>query len=347
MARQTLEQRVVQAAEAALARQRFVSAIDVLVGLGWLAPSRLDQWRQGRIGSLESVVEANLSKITTAMAAFRRWAADQGLKPSETAYVARTRDRRPLQFSVSGDKGIERAYRTHWVSPALSARAVERQSRPADLVVIMPVKEWSCTSCGGTGELMFLEDPGPLCLDCADLGHLEFLPAGDAALTRRAKRASGLSAVVVRWSRTRKRYERQGILAEVDAIDHAELECLVDDQARSRRREQDEARRAGQDVRFEAEFAAAIRALFPRCPDGRAQAIARHAATRGSGRIGRSAAGRALDPEAVTLAVVASVRHIDTPYDELLMSGVERQDARCQVGAQVDEVLSSWRGGAS
>ncbi|NLP98261.1 DUF2293 domain-containing protein, partial [Mycobacterium tuberculosis] len=63
MARQPLEQRVARAAQAALARQRFVSAIDVLLGLGWLAPSHVDQWRQGRVDSLEQVVQANLSKI--------------------------------------------------------------------------------------------------------------------------------------------------------------------------------------------------------------------------------------------------------------------------------------------
>lgn len=43
--------------------------------------------------------------------------------------------------------------------------------------------------------------------------------------------------------------------------------------------------------------------------------------------MGRSAAGRALDPDAVTRAVVASVRHKDTAYDELLMAGVPRQKA--------------------
>lgn len=83
-----------RAAQAALARQRFVSAIDVLLGLGWLAPSHVDQWRQGRVDSLEQVVQANLSKITAVMAALRRWARDRGLNPSETDYVARTRDRR-------------------------------------------------------------------------------------------------------------------------------------------------------------------------------------------------------------------------------------------------------------
>src|ERR1700754_2042950 len=55
----------------------------------------------------------------------------------------------------------------------------------------------------------------------------------------------------------------------------------------------------------------------------RADAIALHAAARGSGRVGRSAAGRALDRDAVCLAVVASVRHVDTDYDALLMSGVD------------------------
>jgi hypothetical protein len=81
MTRQNLEQRVTRAAEAALAEQRFVSAVDVLLGLGWLAPSHLDRWRQGRVESLEGVVQANLSKVTVAMAAFRRWARDRGLNP--------------------------------------------------------------------------------------------------------------------------------------------------------------------------------------------------------------------------------------------------------------------------
>ena len=343
MTRQSLEQRVTRAAEAALAEQRFVSAIDVLLGLGWLAPSHVDQWRQGRVESLERVVQANLSKVTVAMAAFRRWARDRGLNPSETDYVARTRDRRQLRFSVSGDAAIERAYRTHWVSPDLSQRAVERQSRPRDLVVISPIKEWTCTSCGETGGLLFMEEPGPLCLDCVDLGHLVFLPSGDAALTRRAKKASRLSAVVVRWSRSRKRYERQGILAEAEAIERAENECLSDAEARARHWEREQARRAHEDVRLAAELAAAIRALFPGCPVARAEEIARYAAKRGSGRIGRSAAGRGLDPDAVSLAVAASVRHVDTDYDRLLMSGVDRETARRRVRERVEDVLSGWR----
>nr|WP_231964307.1 MULTISPECIES: DUF2293 domain-containing protein [unclassified Mycobacterium] len=149
----------------------------------------------------------------------------------------------------------------------------------------------------------------------------------------------------MRWSRARHRYERQGILAEADAIERAEQECLSDAEARSRRQERDQARRASEDVQFQAEFAAVIRDLFPYCPAGRADDIARYAAMRGSGRIGRSAAGRALDPDAVDLAVAASVRHLDTNYDELLMSGVNRAAARDRVRQCVDDVLKVWRKG--
>jgi hypothetical protein len=71
--------------------------------------------------------------------------------------------------------------------------------------------------------------------------------------------------------------------------------------------------------------------------------IAAHAGSRGSGRVGRSAAGRALDPNAVTLAVVASVRHSDTGYDQLLMSGIPRAEARARVRSDIQDVLEAWR----
>jgi hypothetical protein len=68
----------------------------------------------------------------------------------------------------------------------------------------------------------------PLCLRCAGLDELEFLPSGDAALTRRASKYSGRVAVVVRFRRSRGRYERQGILVEAVGLEEAERECLED-----------------------------------------------------------------------------------------------------------------------
>jgi hypothetical protein len=255
--------------------------------------------------------------------------------------------RQVLQFSRSGEEAVERAYRTHWVSPELSEKKreqlAERQSRPPDLVVIMPLNDWKCSTCEGSGDLLIMEGPGPLCLACAEMDHLMYLPSGDATLTRRAKKASRLSAVVVRFSRARKRYERQGSMVEQAALEQAEADCLDDEEARARARERAAAQRDQADVQFHSRMAQAIKRLFPGCPSRRAEAIAGHAGARGSGRIGRTAAGRALDEEAITLAAIASVRHEDTPYDELLMLGVPREEARERVRAQVDRVLERWR----
>jgi hypothetical protein len=215
--------------------------------------------------------------------------------------------------------------------------------RAPGIVVIQPVRDFVCAECGGGGDLLRMQDAGPLCLACADLDHLVFLPSGDAALTRRATKASSLSAVVVRWSRSRKRYERQGALVEESALELAEQQCMSDVDARLRRRERDEVRRAGLDAEFQDRLAHEIRRVFPGCPAERAVAIAQHTGMRGSGRVGRSAAGRALDEGAIVLAVVASVRHQDTGYDKLLMRGVPREVARERVAPDIDEVLAAWR----
>jgi len=218
-----LADRVATAAEAALAAKRFVSAIDILVGIRWLDPAALERWRRGQIDCLEGVVQANLSRISEAMRLFRSWATAKGLFASPTEYVARSPRRQTLRFSRSGDTAIETAYRTHWVSPELSAkkreRLAEKASRAPELVVVQPLNtEWKCHRCGRAGDLLMMEDPGPACLRCVGLDDLEYLPAGDALLTRRAKARSARYAVVVRFSRTRGRYERQGLLVEPPAL---------------------------------------------------------------------------------------------------------------------------------
>ncbi len=67
-----------------------------------------------------------------------------------------------------------------------------------------------------------MEDPGPACLSCVGLDDLDYLPAGDALLTRRAKAESARYAVVVRFSRNRGRFERQGLLVEPRALADAQ-----------------------------------------------------------------------------------------------------------------------------
>jgi hypothetical protein len=345
--RRPLETRVAAAAEETLARQKLVTPIDICFRIGWLRPPNVDDWRQGRLEYLDYLLPSQGDRSVAFLVHLKDWAIAKGLRPVEADYVSATRSRRPLRFSSLNEPVIERAWRTHWISPDLpdaqAERITARKSPPRDLAVIQPSKTFTCAECGAdSAGLLTMEDAGPLCMGCADLDHLVFLPAGDAALTRRAKRASRLSAVVLRWSRHRKRYERQGLLVEEVALERAERECLADADARSNRRERDAVRRAGEDVQFKRRFAAEIARLYPGCPAQRAEAIAKHAGLRGSGRVGRSAAGRALDEQAITLAVVASIRHQDTGYDDLLMSGVPREEARARVRPAIDAVLAAW-----
>jgi hypothetical protein len=227
--RKKLADRVTRAAEAALAAQDYVAPVDVLLRIGWLDPGAMKRWRQGQVDCLESVIQTELPRISEAMKLFRSWAAAKGLIASETAYVARTPARQTLRFSKSGNPTIEQLYRTHWVSAKLPERKRERlaekASRAPELVVILPLNsEWRCHRCGGTGDLLIMETPGPACLRCAELDDLAFLPTGDALLTRRAKANSARHAVVVRFSKSRGRYERQGLLVEPQALTESQRE---------------------------------------------------------------------------------------------------------------------------
>jgi hypothetical protein len=214
-----------------------------------------------------------------------------------------------------------------------------------DLVVFSIVRDSKCSGCQEElwkGQFLTMEKGAPLCMKCADLDHLVFLGSGDAALSRRSKKYSKLWAVVVRFSRARKRYERQGLLVEEDALAKAEEDCLADSGLREARRIRDEGRRLREDEVLAREMEARLKEIFPGCPSDEARAIAQHASIRGSGRVGRSAAGRNLEEEALRLAAIAFIRHRHTTYDDLLMNGMDRASARQSVWAKIEETLHRW-----
>jgi hypothetical protein len=140
-------------------------------------------------------------------------------------------------------------------------------------------------------------EQGIRCVRCAGFGDLVFLPAGDTALTRRALALSTRTAIVVKFSRARRRHERQGALVE----------------------------------------------LFSACPPPEATVIARRACEKYSRRVGRSAAAKALDAEAVTLAVGAHIRHAYTGYEKLLARGLEPAEARRSVAGSIERRLREWQ----
>jgi hypothetical protein len=214
-----------------------------------------------------------------------------------------------------------------------------------EIVVFCVRRDARCSECAedlARGSLLRREGDGVLCLRCADLDVLDFLPRGDTALTRRARKYSMLQAVVVEWSRSRQRYERQGVLVEPDALLKAEYECLADSDSRARQRVRATLKRDTADRSVVASFASAVRSAYPGCPGAEAEQIADHACARSSGRIGRTAAARELDPVAIRLAVQAHVRHVHTNYDRLLAQLWDRRDARDEVRDDVANILRQW-----
>ena len=220
--------------------------------------------------------------------------------------------------------------------------------KATELKVFISSRDSDCDECGenlGKGAWITLQgtEKKAACLSCADLDHLVFLPSGDMALTRRSRKLSKLAAVVLKWSRPRKRYERQGLLVENEAIEQAELECKADAEQRMLRRAQAAVRRAELDKEYIGVFASRVRELYPGCPEGREKVIAEHACRKYSGRVGRSLAAKQLDEKAVRLAVTAHIRHQETRYDELLLDGLDRSEARHEVRVQVGRVSEKWQ----
>lgn len=218
-----------------------------------------------------------------------------------------------------------------------------------DLKVFITNQDSTCDECGEKlghhAWITLVENKGALCLSCADLDHLVFLPAGSAALTRRSAKYSTLSAVVLQWSRARKHYERQGLLVEEAALQRAEQECLEDADVRARRNERQAERRDELDQEYISSFAKRVRELFPNCPLGREQVIAEHACQKYSGRVGRSAQAKSLDEKSILLAVIAHIRHAETNYDEFLARGLDRSLARDEVREEIDQLVAQWIAG--
>ena len=219
--------------------------------------------------------------------------------------------------------------------------------RSKDILVFIARRASVCGECGDElghhSWIRLNEEKGALCLSCADMDHLVFLPSGDAAMTRRSRKYSTLSAVVLEWSRTRKRYERQGLLVEEEALERAEAECLADADVRERQRERAALRREQLDEEYVARFAERVRQLFPGCPSGRETQIAEHACLKYSGRVGRSAATKEFDETAIRWAVIAHIRHAETSYDLHLAQSLDRSEARAMVEREVDSVLDRWK----
>ena len=227
------------------------------------------------------------------------------------------------------------------------------KKKPEDdsLAVFYSEHDQKCAECNRdieTHSLIFNKTVnGAICLACAGLDGLVILPSGNTALTVRSRKYSKRSAVILRYNKARKRFERQGVLVEEKSLEQAKLDCEADAEKRAIQRNKSAVRRDKLDREYKERFTARIRELFPYCPVQVEFEIAKHACEKYSGRVGRSADAKALNDQYVRLAVIAHVRHTETDYDSLLSSMFDKKSARKLIRDKVDEILSLWEQGKS
>lgn len=150
----------------------------------------------------------------------------------------------------------------------------------------------------------------------------DFLPSGDAFVTRTVKAAGPYWLAWLPRGRNRPHRRRVGLWAPASAIVEARERAEATEADRARRRKAGAAGRANQEVRYQQHLAEAVVRFLDFAPRHAAVAarIAREAAGRaavvGSGRVGRT---RVIPiEERAALAARAYIRHRFTGYDDQL-----------------------------
>jgi len=184
----------------------------------------------------------------------------------------------------------------------------------------------------------------------------EFLPSGDAFVTRRVKAAGTFWVAWRPRGRNRPHRRRLGLWAPKETIDAAVAEAAATEEERSKRQEQSARSRAKQEAAYRDELEDSIRRFLTFAPQhgDLADEIAREAATRaaevGSGRVGRT---RMISvDERAALAARALIRHRYTSYEDDLFDATMDspwddaywyREIKAEAQSSVDEFLDRHR----
>jgi hypothetical protein len=179
----------------------------------------------------------------------------------------------------------------------------------------------------------------------------EFLPAGDAGVTRRVKAAG--TVWVVQEKRGRKVFTR-GVWASSVTIEQARAELATErtTPAYARRLAAAAQRREKLQGEYVEDFRAAVLAFLTFAPihealAGRlADAVAAHATPVGSGTVARTK--RIPIERRAEAAVIAWLRHQTTGYEGMTIPRVkgQRSEVRRMLAARSRELLAKYRSGA-
>ncbi len=177
-----------------------------------------------------------------------------------------------------------------------------------------------------------------------------FLPAGDAAITRKVKALSAFWRVQTQIGR---RIISKGIWAPATLIEQTrlEIETLRTTDAYKNKLASDRMRRAQKQTEYEQEFNHAVRAFLAFAPkyaemeQDIAEAVTTHAIPVGSGTVARTA----MIPieERADKAVIAWMRHKTTAYDSMSIARVkgERREVRRMLARRSVDLLKAYREG--
>jgi len=184
----------------------------------------------------------------------------------------------------------------------------------------------------------------------------DFLPSGDAFVTRRVMAAGTFWVAWRPRGKNRPHRRRLGLWAPKTPIEEAWAESAVTEAERARQRERGAKSRERQEVVYRDELADAIRRFLDFAPEHSelTEEIAAEAATRaavmGSGRVGRTRT-LSLDERAV-LAARALIRHRYTSYeDDLFDASMEDpwdeefwyREIKAEAQRAVDDFLDQHR----
>ena len=177
-----------------------------------------------------------------------------------------------------------------------------------------------------------------------------FLPAGDAAITRKVKTEGAFWQVQAQMGR---RIISKGIWAPVATITQArqEVEALRATDSYQKKLAGDRKRRALKQTEYEQEFYHSVRAFLTFAPryaameEAIAEAVTTHAVPVGSGTVARTA----MIPleERAAKAVIAWMRHQTTAYDSMSIARIkgERRQVRRMLAQRSVELLHAYRVG--
>jgi len=218
----TIRERVEEAANTILASAGRATTFDVLMHLSWLHDGHIKLWQRRHqcFEFLEPEMQSTPQRRRQVLEHFEHWGKERGLETTSVAFFPTVRDPQDeLQVTPGGDPQLERLFRLCFIAPKLNEKKrqaiKEKVQKKPDLLVFVCFRTDTCAECDaeiGKGSFVFLSAADVLCLTCADLDRLVFLPSGDVALTRRARKHSRLSAVVLEHNRRLRRQHTSPLL---------------------------------------------------------------------------------------------------------------------------------------